>query len=261
MSCSGEAPAVIQSKITEGDVTCPSCKHVSQATMWDVLEAKCNPERAARLATGELLVHRCPECGVLVPLDYPLFYVDRDRKVAVYYPAGQGELEAISTLFVQANQRFRGIDLVGLRKQEFELRIALTRYELAEKVTAWRAGLNDKILEVFKQMLVRELNGRYPERGFCEAQLVEVQGEGADQQLTFALFAQQEGEDGKAEVVPANSSVAMPRAAYARLGSDVDVRCEVDRRYTPVVNAAWAREVVANIDAAVAQAQAREQQA
>jgi|GEM_PF-3577143 len=248
MSCPSEAPSTIQSKITEGAVKCPSCGAVSQATMWDVLEAKCNPERAAQLASGELLVHRCPECGVLVPLDYPLFYVDRDRKVAAFYPAGQGELEAICTLFVQANQRFAGIDLVSLRKNEFEMRVTPTRYELAEKVTAWQAGLNDKVLEVFKAVLLRELKGRNPEAGFCEIQLVGAQGEGADQKLEFTLFVQKEGADGKPEVVPAGAGVTMPRAAYAQLGANVDVRCEIDRLYTPVVNAAWAQETLAAIE-------------
>ena len=254
MSCSSEAPGTIQSKITEGAVTCPSCRHTSQATMWDVLEAKCNPERAGQLATGELLVHRCPECGVLVPLDYPLFYIDRDRQVAVYYPAGKGELDAICTLFVQANQRFAGIDLVSLRKKEFELRVAPTRYELAEKVTAWRAALNDKVLEVFKAVLLRELNARNPEAAFCEIQLTGVKGESPEQKLEFTLFVEKPGADGKPEVVPAGAGVTMPRAAYAQLGADIDVRCEIDRRYTPVVNAAWAQEILAAIEKAQAQA-------
>ena len=37
-------------------------------------------------------------------------------------------------------------------------------------------------------------------------------------------------------------------AAYAQLGANVDVRCEIDRLYTPVVNAAWAQETLAAIE-------------
>ncbi len=245
--------AVIQSKATEGSVICPSCGAVSQTVMWELLEASCNPERAAQLASGQLLVHGCPQCGTLIPLDYPLFYIDRDRKVAAYYPAGQGDLSAIQTLFTQASMRFRDVDLPSLRRQEFALRVVPQRHQLPEKVTAWHMGLDDELLEVFKASLLRELQAQNPDLGLADLQLVGLTG--ADSvadptaKLEFVLFKRKEGPDGEPEVVPADTQVTLPVEAYRRLARSLEVCVQIDRRRSPVVDAAWAQEVLAATEA------------
>ena len=243
---------VVQSRVTEGDVACPSYGKPSQVCMWDVLEADLNPERADQLASGRLLVHTCPHCGALVPLDYPLFYIDRTRKVAAFYPAGQGDLDAIATAFVQAVGRFRGIELSQLRKQEFAMRVVPERHQLREKVLAWRAGLDDRLLEVLKTSLLGELQSRNPELGLCDAQLTETSGDLADESdaqatLGFTLFARAADPDGKPQTVPANAGITLPVAAYRRLEHSLDVRQQIDLHHSPVVDATWARAVLGAI--------------
>ena len=258
---------VIQSRVTEGAIACPSCGKPSQVSMWDVLEADCNPERAGQLASGRLLVHTCPHCGALVPLDYPLFYIDRACKVAAFYPAGQGNLDAIETVFVQAVGRFHGIELSQLRKQEFAMRVVPERHQLPEKVLAWHAGLDDRLLEVLKASLLAELQARNPELGLCDAQLTEVAADPEDADrpkdkagvqdkasspstLGFTLFARAEGSDGAVQTVPANAGITLPIEAYRRLERSLDVRQQADLHRSPVVNATWAREVIAAVEGA-----------
>ena len=261
---------VVQSRVTEGAIACPSCGKPSQVSMWDVLEADCNPERAGQLASGRLLVHTCPHCGELVPLDYPLFYIDRARKVAAFYPAGQGDLDAIRTVFVQAVGRFHGIELSQLRKQEFAMRVVPERHQLPEKVLAWRAGLDDRLLEVLKASLLAELQARNPELGLCDAQLTEAsadpeagrpEGEagardraGAQGTLGFTLFARAKNPDGTAQTVPANAGITLPIEAYRRLERSLDVRQQADLHRSPVVDAAWARKVIAAVEGAAGRA-------
>ncbi len=262
----------IQSRVTEGNIACPSCGKPSQVAMWDVLEADCNPERAGQLASGRLLVHTCPHCRALVPLDYPLFYIDRARKVAAFYPAGQGDIGAIKTVFVQAVGRFHGIELSQLRKQEFAMRVVPERHQLPEKVLAWRAGLDDRLLEVLKASLLAELQARNPELGLCDAQLTEVaadpEGAGRPESrsdahdkasspstLGFTLFARAENPDGTAQTVPANAGITLPIEAYRRLERSLDVRQQADLHRSPVVDAAWAREVIAAVEGAADRAQ------
>ncbi len=244
---------VVQSRIEEGDVRCPSCGHVAQVTMWKVLEATCNPERAAQLASGRLLVHTCPQCGTLVPLDYPLFYIDRDRKVAAFYPAGQGDLAAVATAFTQAVSRFHGIELSQLRKREFAMRVVPERHQLAEKATAWQAGLDDELLEVLKASLLSELQGRNPDLNLCDLQLTGVSGtkgglDDPDAKLDFALFSQAVGNDGSSEAVPAGAGISLPAEAYRRLGRSIDVRQQIDLQHNPIVDDAWARRVLAAVE-------------
>ncbi len=251
--CGGKA--VIQSKYTEGTASCPSCGASFDVVMWDRLEAVCNPERTAQLATGALLVAKCPTCGAVVPLDYPLFYIDREHKAAAYYPAGRGELDAIRSAFVAASIRFADVDLGSLRRQEIEMRVTPHRHQLVEKVTAWRAGLDDRSLEVLKAQLLDELRGRYPERAFADIQFTGM--DAAGEKLVFDLFAQADGaadgsiEDGPSEVVPAGQGISIPLSFYRAVASSADLHVEMDRdSHEPVIDSAWARRVLDAVAAA-----------
>lgn len=249
-----EAAGVIQSHAEEADVTCPVCGHTDQAAMWTVLEAACNPERADQLATGALLVHTCSACGALLPLDYPLLYVDREHKAAVFYPAGEGDFDAIAAAFAQAATRFRGVDLPALRRDGFALRVVAERHQLVEKVLAWRSGLSDELLEALKVQLLHELRAQNPGLPFQDVQLVGVVGiPGASEagagtsgagasggKLEFALFEQGGAAATGAQDAPASASIAVPFEAYVRLAGSAALRQQVEAHPSAVVDAAWA---------------------
>ena len=238
-----ETAGVIQSHAEEADVTCPVCGHTDQASMWAVLEAACNPERADQLATGALLVHTCSACGALLPLDYPLLYIDREHKAAVFYPAGEGDFDAIATAFAQAATRFRGVDLPALRRDGFALRVVAERHQLVEKVLAWRSDLNDELLEALKVQLLHELRAQNPDLPFQDVQLVGVAGiSGASAsggKLEFALF-EQGGAAASAQDAPASASIAVPFEAYVRLADSAALRRQVEAHPSAVVDATWA---------------------
>ena len=240
MSCSERE--VIQSKVVQDAVVCPSCGAADQVDVWERIEATCNPERAAQLASGQIFVHTCSKCGTIVPLDYPLFYIDRDRHVAAFYPAGEGEPEELKRAFTQLVIKFRGVELSTLGKGEFEVRIAPERYGLVEKAAVWGAGLNDKVIEVLKASLLEELNSRYPERGFVDAQFnALVEREGGEKAIEVLLFDK--------DNTP-GTGIQVPYAAYRTLANDVEVRTQFDKHRTPVVDAAWGREVLDAVKAA-----------
>jgi hypothetical protein len=236
---------VIQSRVSSAEAVCPRCGAPNEVSLWNVLEADLNPERAAALASGDLLVERCPSCKGPVPLDYPLFYVDRTRKVAAFYPAHRGEKSALETAFVQAVTRVGGVDLSDLRRREIEMRLVAEPHELVEKVAAWQAGLDDRILELLKVQLLEELAASNPDRRLCDATFTNTADEGA--KLEFLLFAHPAGDD--EAVVPANAGIALPYEAYRRLARSGAVLAAVDRRYAPTVDAAWARDVLARLRA------------
>lgn len=240
MSC-GERE-VIQSKVVQDVVVCPSCGTADQADVWERIEASCNPERAAQLASGQVFIHTCSKCGAVVPMDYPLFYIDRNRRVAAFYPAGQGELEELKRAFTQLVIKFRGVELSSLGKGEFETRVVPQRFELVEKAAVWNAGLNDKVVEVLKASLLEELCARYPERGFVDAQFCSLkEREGGEKAIEFLLFDAQD---------TPGTGIQVPYATYRTLANDVEVRTQFDRHRTPVVDAAWGRAVLDAVKAA-----------
>lgn len=241
MSC-GERE-VIQSKTTPDVVACPSCGACDPVDVWDRIEATCNPERAAQLASGQIFIHTCLHCGALVPLDYPLFYIDRDRRVAAFYPAGEGDEASLKQAFTQLVIKFRGVELSSLGKAEFEVRLVPRRHELVEKAAVWNAGLNDKVVEVLKANLLEELGRRYPDRGFVDAQFGSLAGDGAERSIEVLLFDEQD---------TPGVGIRVPFAAYRTLANDIEVRTQFDKHRTPVVDGAWGRTVLDAVRAAAA---------
>ena len=244
--------AIIESKTTQDAVVCPSCGHPETVYTWDLLEASANPEQAERLASGALFVHVCSKCSAAIPLDYPLFYVDRVRKVSAYYPAGTGELDAISTAFRQATIKFRGIDLGGLRRGQYAMRVVPERHQLVEKVAIWHAGLDDRLLEVLKCSLLDELNGRDGGLKFEDAQFIGTVDDG--DKLEFMLFEPASPTDGETGDAPEARGIAVPMLAYRRLENSVDIGANIDLDHSPIVDRAWGRRV---LDAARADAGAQ----
>ncbi|MBR2835816.1 MAG: CpXC domain-containing protein [Coriobacteriales bacterium] len=209
-SVSAPQPETVESHYIESVVTCPACNRQNALYQWERIEATANPERAAQLANGTLYMHTCEHCGQTFALDYPLLYIDRDRKVLAYYPAGTGDLQTLSTLFEEATHRFGGVDLAKLKAQGFRMVITPERHAFIETVAVWRAGLDIDVIQTLKASLLNELASRNPEHTFADAQFVELAEN--DQVLCFALFASKDVTS--QEDAEGIQNIRIPRSVY-----------------------------------------------
>ncbi|MDI9498313.1 MAG: CpXC domain-containing protein [Bacillota bacterium] len=151
-------------------VTCPFCASDEEVVIWDVLDVSADPDLKERLLTKRCQVLECQNCGEESILARPLVYVDPEARLLLVWRPELAEFEETepdtpldgrpeSLLNLPA-----GLDaallpqLDGLAPAEgdaacWRLRLLSGYNALLEKIHAFGAGLDDRILEIVKLAL------------------------------------------------------------------------------------------------------------
>ena len=174
-------------------IACRFCQHEQDFTLWQSVNATVDPELKDKLMSGELMTFTCQSCQQVAEVVWPLLYHDMERNLMVHIrldeqlPAGQAPAPEPVEEFME-----------GLI-----LRTVASRNELVEKVLIFEDGLDDRIIEIFKIALRRQLEQDAQE---TEGELMfSACGESAEgeKEIAFVLL-KGEGE----------SSFAVPLSVY-----------------------------------------------
>ncbi len=137
------------------NVTCPECGKESVCTAWPSVNEQLDPEVKKELLTGELTMFTCSFCGTRRRLCYPLLYHDMKTCCMVHlvFDGSTHENDEQHDMFLRMAQ-----------KDHYRFRIVDSFNELQEKIRIFDAGLDDRIVEIFKSyMRHHDKKGQYPE--------------------------------------------------------------------------------------------------
>ena len=120
-------------------IACPGCGSAGEFVLWNSINADLDPQAKDDLMSGSLTRFVCEECGKVNEVVYPLLYHDMRGKQMIYMTAGGDSSETESMrLEILEGYRFRTVD---------------SRNELMEKILIGNAGLDDRLVEIFKLLL------------------------------------------------------------------------------------------------------------
>ena len=120
---------------------CPACNRQHDVALVQSINARQNPELKQRLLAGELNMMAC-ECGKRTQLAATLLYHDPDRDYFCQVcPGGEQAMK-------DGEAAFAAIGPVGTR------RLVPSPNALLEKVKLLDAGLDDRVVEVLKVLLL-----------------------------------------------------------------------------------------------------------
>ncbi|MBA3500314.1 MAG: CpXC domain-containing protein [Myxococcota bacterium] len=123
-------------------IPCPHCKQEQESKLVQSINARQNPELKARLLAGDLNMFDCASCGKRTLLLATLLYHDPDREYFCQAcPGGEPAMTAGAAAFL-------AIGAVGTR------RLVPSQNALVEKVKLLEAGLDDRVIEVLKVILL-----------------------------------------------------------------------------------------------------------
>lgn len=123
-------------------VPCPHCTQEQEAKLVQSINARTNPELAVRLLAGDLNMLDCAACGKRTLLSATLLYHDPARDYFCQAcPGGERAMTAGAAAFL-------AIGGVGTR------RLVPSQNALVEKVKILEAGLDDRVIEVLKVILL-----------------------------------------------------------------------------------------------------------
>jgi hypothetical protein len=193
-----------QSAVTT--VSCPQCRHGQEFTVWHSVNVSQDPELKPRVLDRSLTTFTCEKCGATASIEQDLLYHDMDRRLMILRHARHDAPEELG-------DKSLGL-LSALGASAYACRLVRTMNELVEKVLIWEDNLDDRSIEVFKEVVWQELD--------------EAQREG-QAQLFYGGILHPPGEEAEIELVLSNNSgnlsMALPlESEFRRLEKQI-VRC------------------------------------
>jgi predicted RNA-binding Zn-ribbon protein involved in translation (DUF1610 family) len=211
------------------EFACPQCGTQIAFDAWTKVNGRDDPEVAEGIVDGSFCEFTCPTCGYTAHLSHPCLYLDPIHGACVYSVQGDQMRQGVESLF-------EGLEDDGIDGPSGSVRrIVFSREELADKVAALSAGLDDRVLELLKLGITGQamLDSKVDPQ--CEYTVL-FKGTNLDN-LVFEI----DDETG------ASLIASIPRGAYAlyarRLGNST-----ASNMQSFYVNREWAKTVVDIVD-------------
>ncbi|MDI9468782.1 MAG: CpXC domain-containing protein [Bacillota bacterium] len=151
-------------------VTCPFCASDEEVVIWDVMDVSEDPDLKERLLTKRCQVLECQNCGEESILARPLVYLDPAAGLLLAWRPELAEFEATepdtpfdgrpeSLLNLPAGldaallPQLDSLAEMSCEARHWRLRLLASYNDLLEKIHAFGAGLDDRILEIVKLAL------------------------------------------------------------------------------------------------------------
>ncbi|GAB5560527.1 MAG: hypothetical protein SynsKO_21740 [Synoicihabitans sp.] len=157
-------------------ITCPECGEEQDFTAWNSINVSLAPDKKTALRNGSLTRFTCAKCGESSEVNYPILYHDPEKKFMVWL---YGDAD---------DEKMRGL-MVGDFLEDYQLRLADSRNQLVEKTHVLEAGLDDRILELFK-LVTRMSQNSIPEGELLFAGV--GVGQNDAKELQFAVVSEAE---------------------------------------------------------------------
>lgn len=137
------------------EVECPNCGQFLQIPQNEFVDVKENPEYKERIIDGSFFLHPCEDCGDMVLIEYPMMYMDPDKKLNIYMAPDHEEdlIHQLNSLDVPP----QALD------EEMVFRLVPNGLSLMEKILMWEAGRDDRALELYKFVIWDQVQAEWPE--------------------------------------------------------------------------------------------------
>lgn len=153
------------------EVSCPKCGRRMRVQTHASINRQQDELAAKRLSQGTLFDAKCPSCGAVTELNYPVLYHDMAHRLMVQYVSGQEDvrlaLQTFHRLLAGSSSLVDAGPMSGAASErmgevvasQYCLRVVTTHNALREKALIADAGLDDRVVEVAKAVALYQLEG------------------------------------------------------------------------------------------------------
>ena len=147
-------------------VTCPACGKEAPFVMWDSINTEIDPEMKAAVRDTSAFRFICPECGNIANVDYQTLYHQMEDKIMIYY-VHEDEVEDVCKMFTGYGEEDDPVK--ELIQEGYLHRVVTSQRELIEKLAIFDAGLDDRIIEIAKVLVMALVRRDFPDMKGCRA--------------------------------------------------------------------------------------------
>jgi len=149
----------VSSKATV-DITCPACGTASQYSMWRSINTAMSPGMKQAVRDRSAFAFVCPHCGKQCNVDYGFLYHQMEDSMMIQYAQGdEAAADAYRLFFPEQPDE----ELIDVKKENYLIRIVRSQNQLLEKLAIFDAGLDDRIIEIYKLFCLTQLQDKRPE--------------------------------------------------------------------------------------------------
>ncbi len=137
------------------ELECPGCGAPVKINTMEFVDVQENPELKSQIIEGEFFLTQCEECGDLLLVEYPLTYVDADRKLTVYMEPEHDEevLENLNSLDIPVTDE----------DADKNFRLVYNGVQLMEKILIAEKGRDDRVIELYKFLIWDQVKEEWPD--------------------------------------------------------------------------------------------------
>ena len=136
------------------DVECPGCGNNFRMDPQEFCDVTDDPDLKQRIIEGDFFMNICPECGAMVIVEYPIMYIDQNRGLKVYM-APDHEPDLVDQM--------NSLEVKDPDEKDMELRVAASGVALMEKILIREAGLDDRVIELYKFLIWDQIKEAWPD--------------------------------------------------------------------------------------------------
>lgn len=135
-------------------VRCPKCGQLNDVTVWNSITVKDSSDLKEDLLKGKVNIFRCPACSYTAIMPSPLLYHDEDKKLMISFSPSDDTVQK-EKLYNEVKTSSRESGELK-RFDGYNLRFVTDYNALLEKILIFDLGMNDKVIEVIKLMILSQ---------------------------------------------------------------------------------------------------------
>lgn len=220
-------------------IACLKCKKKSDFEFYGSINTMLDPTLKQRVKNFDIFKFICPHCGSEQFVNYSFLYHQMEDKLMIFYCQDEEEVAKVRSLYaddfdtaLNVQGGSETIDTTGYRR-----RIVIGADNLVEKIRIFDAGLDDRLLEIYKVLLYGQMQAELAAMPGGDAVDDVFVDEQLDGSLNFVFVA-----DGRAV-----GAVAFSQDVYEVIANQYRDAVERLAPTEPVINQDWAFDILAQI--------------
>ncbi|MBR4173599.1 MAG: CpXC domain-containing protein [Clostridia bacterium] len=143
-------------------IKCPACGEKSELTVWQSITSGDSPDLKADLLRGKINMFICGACGQRALFPSPILYTDDDKKLVISFSPLSNDAKKLQVFEEIKKSSKRSGELNSY--PDYNLRFVSSYNELLEKILIFDNGMNDKVIEVIKLLVLMQDSSKMTQR-------------------------------------------------------------------------------------------------
>lgn len=220
-------------------ISCLKCKKKSDFEFYGSINTMLDPTLKQRVKNFDIFKFICPHCGSEQFVNYSFLYHQMEDKLMIFYCQDEEEVAKVRSLY--ADDFDTALNAQGVNERidttDYRRRIVIGADNLVEKIRIFDAGLDDRLVEIYKVLLYGQMQAELAAMPGGDAVDDVFVDEQLDGSLNFVFVA-----DGRAV-----GAVAFSQDVYEVIANQYRDAVERLAPTEPVINQDWAFSILAQI--------------